>query len=461
VPVWAEGNAPRVRLKHAAAVTSLAFSPDGKTLATGDADSIVRLWDVAAASEVRHLQSAARPSTVLALAFRRDGKTLVAGNSNGTATLWRLATDKKYHDVDPKIYRCLSLATDGSLAVTGREDGTVGLWTPGGEDPIREIKFGDTIWHTAVLPDSNLVGIIHGKTTAMAPAPDRVLSIVDASTAKELRQFRVGGTGLKLCRAARMAATFSAASIYVWEMPTGKLRVAFRAATADAVFSPDGRFLAAADAEESAVCIYDLVEGKKAFLVAAASDDHTVFLWDLPALPRPAGKLSVNELEQHWQALLDDDGATGFSARNALLTAPGDAASFLRQRLPTTMGIEPKRLARLLEELNARQFEVRDQATKELERFGDVVEPALREALTKKPPLEVVRRIDQILVHNKQRPMSPEKLRVLRAVEVLEYTDTADARQALEQFAKLMPETLLRQEARTACQRLDRRAGAP
>jgi hypothetical protein len=202
-------------------------------------------------------------------------------------------------------------------------------------------------------------------------------------------------------------------------------------------FSPDGRMLAAASAE------------------------RTVLLWDVPPRPAPVAKLAAEELEAQWKDLLNDDAEIAFGARNTLLDAPAHAVPFLRQRLPSALRVEPKRLALLLDELNAKQFTVRDRATKELEQFGDVVEPALTELLKTKPPLEVVRRIEQILAHNKQRRISPEKQRLLRAVEVLEYADTADARLALEQFAKLTPETLLTQESRAAVKRLDRRAAHP
>jgi WD40 repeat protein len=75
---------------HADWVRSVAFSPDGKTLASGSADGTVRLWDVATRRQIGDPLSA-DTSQVYSVAFSPDGKTLASGSADGTVRLWSVA----------------------------------------------------------------------------------------------------------------------------------------------------------------------------------------------------------------------------------------------------------------------------------------------------------------------------------------------------------------------------------
>jgi WD40 repeat protein len=81
-----------------AAVNSVAFSPDGHTLASGNADGTVRLWDVTDPAQPRPLgqpigqplTGVTGPAAVGSVAFSPDGHTLASGDYDGTTRLWNL-----------------------------------------------------------------------------------------------------------------------------------------------------------------------------------------------------------------------------------------------------------------------------------------------------------------------------------------------------------------------------------
>jgi WD40 repeat protein len=77
-------------------ILSLAFTTDGKTLASGSADETVKLWDVRTAKEIASLQgSIGEEHGVSALAFTSDGRTVASGSYQGLIGVWRLPAPKK------------------------------------------------------------------------------------------------------------------------------------------------------------------------------------------------------------------------------------------------------------------------------------------------------------------------------------------------------------------------------
>ena len=98
---------------HTRAVYAVAFSADGKTLASGSWDQTIKLWDAAAGTVLRTLSG--HTGGVCSVAFSADGKTLASGSEDGTIKLWDAATGT--------LLRTVSGHTSGVSSVTFSPDG--------------------------------------------------------------------------------------------------------------------------------------------------------------------------------------------------------------------------------------------------------------------------------------------------------------------------------------------------
>ncbi len=127
--------------RSSAAVFSLAFSPDGKTLALGGSDGTIGLWDKASSREIRSLL----PSSggwVWALAFSPDGKTLAAGYRDGTIRFWEFATGKirRQWATQSGVILSLTFSPDGKLLASAGSDTTVLIWTADEQTKPRDLS---------------------------------------------------------------------------------------------------------------------------------------------------------------------------------------------------------------------------------------------------------------------------------------------------------------------------------
>ncbi|HJT77097.1 MAG TPA: hypothetical protein VJ739_07815, partial [Gemmataceae bacterium] len=183
--------------------------------------------------------------------------------------------------------------------------------------------------------------------------------------------------------------------------------------------------------------------------------DEAVLVWDVATLldaarPRPL-RLTDDELLRLWDQLADNDTERAHDAMRPLVAGAPGSVRFLRQRLRP---VSAEELARLLRDLDANDFATREQASRELERLGKLVEPALRRAMAAPASAEVRHRVGRLLEALDQPTPTGERLQALRGVAVLEQVGTPDACAVLRALAGGAPDHELTREARAALRRL-------
>ena len=121
------GNQVLTNFRFGNEVRSVAFAPDGRTLASGSSDGTVRLWSVKTRKPIgEHLSHSDFP--VLSLDFSPDGRTLASGGAFGNLCLWNIETRQRlFQDKGSGQLWSLAFAPDGETLAMGRADG-IRLW---------------------------------------------------------------------------------------------------------------------------------------------------------------------------------------------------------------------------------------------------------------------------------------------------------------------------------------------
>jgi hypothetical protein len=190
--------------------------------------------------------------------------------------------------------------------------------------------------------------------------------------------------------------------------------------------------------------------------LASASSDGTALVWQVFD-PAPTER-SATDLDALWTDLAKD-GITAHRAIAALIAARG-TMSLLKDRLKPAVKPSDDHWKTWLADLASPVFKKREAAQQAIARAGELVEPALRRALESVRDPEVRRRLTDLRDRIPHPETRPEQLRDLRAIEVLEHIQGAEARSLLRELTKGTPEARLTQEAKASLERLAKRPAA-
>jgi WD40 repeat protein len=386
-----------------------AISPDGKTIAVGGSGSLTVLFDVATGKEIQRLKGYGQFNDCGA-AFTPDGRMLVVWYCDDNMVyLWDLASGKKvreysFIDGDPPLPNPAAGGRPVYFAAVSPDGRLIAFGSQSRFFEVRDLATGEVLYRQTKLPDG---------VCPMAFSPDS--------------------------RTLAWSGWWGDPTVHVVEIATGKDRRRFAGHTGRVLslsFSADGTKLISGSADTTAL-VWDLT-GKR----SAGAD------WSKP--------LSARDMEAAWEDLASDDSVRAFDIIRRLSVAFREPIAFFRQHLRPVAAADEKRLARMIADLDSDEFTVRDKATQELEALGEAAADACRKALEGNTSAESRRRLQRVLskqVREMGRP-SPEHLRLLRALEVLERAGTTEARQLLETLAKGAPGARLTLDAQAALNRL-------
>ena len=458
-------------------VNALAFSPDGKCLASAS-DAGVVIWDVAKRAVTRRLIG----PQVRTISYSPSGSFLVGGCARHSARPWTGVL--LWSTTNPAEVRRLKYAPGGTTDVRFSADGTSAVSTEGdGVIAVWDVKNGSclrrlsrTTWNEVIAfsSDARLVARVR------APAGAEVWSLPEAKCLGKLPWWR--GDRVYSHEAAcfsldqRFLATGTSEhsprhphpspALILWNLATLQemCHIPARDGIIAVAFRPDGRVIATAT-RSGDVSVWESGSGllrrrlqthgfcarcALAFSAdgryLAAGGETGIFLWDVTRPWTTKSQRGEKEIAQQWEDLASTDAGVADEAICHLVSIPVEAARFLAAKLRPARGTDPDRIRHWLTLLDSPRFRERDEATRGLEKLGAQAEPYLEGLLKHTTSAEARARAEKLL-ESLRAPMSPTRLRQARALEVLERAGNEQSLELLRDLARGDPNKLLTRQA--------------